>query len=140
MIMYKNRIYVPNVRDLKHIILHEMHNVPYAGHPEYQKTVAAVKSHYFWPGMNTNIVEYITKCMECQKVKDEHRHLEGLLYPLLIPKWKWEVVTMDFNIGLPRIGKQHNSITVVMDKLMKVAHFIQLKNTHKAIDVADIFM
>jgi hypothetical protein len=33
------------------MILKEMHNVPYAGHPGYQKIVAAVKSHYFWPGM-----------------------------------------------------------------------------------------
>ena len=45
-IIYKNRIYVPNVQDLQHIIFHEMHNVPYVGHPGYQKIVAAVKSHY----------------------------------------------------------------------------------------------
>jgi hypothetical protein len=32
-------------------ILKEMHNVAYAGHPGYQKTVEAVKSHYFWPGL-----------------------------------------------------------------------------------------
>jgi hypothetical protein len=45
------------------------YNVPYVGHPGYQKPVAAVKSHYFWPGMKKEIVEYITKCMERQKVK-----------------------------------------------------------------------
>jgi hypothetical protein len=50
-LLYKNRIYVPNVQDLKCMVLHEMHNVPYAGHPGYQKIMAAVKSHYFWPGM-----------------------------------------------------------------------------------------
>ena len=44
-ILYKNIIYVPNVQDLKLMILNEMHNVPYAGHPGYQKIVAAVKSH-----------------------------------------------------------------------------------------------
>jgi hypothetical protein len=32
------------------MILHEIHNVPYAGNPGYQKIVARVKSHYFWPG------------------------------------------------------------------------------------------
>ena len=46
-----NRAYVPNVQDLKLAILKEMHNVPYVGHLGYQNTVAAVKSHYFWPGM-----------------------------------------------------------------------------------------
>jgi hypothetical protein len=71
-LLYKNKIYVPNVQDLKLMILNEMHNVPYAGHPGYQKTVAAVKGHYFWPGMKKEIVEYIARYMEFQKVKDEH--------------------------------------------------------------------
>jgi hypothetical protein len=32
-LLYKNKIYVPNVQDLKLAILHEMHIVSYAGHP-----------------------------------------------------------------------------------------------------------
>jgi hypothetical protein len=54
-LLHKNIIFVPNVQDLKRIILHEIHNVPYAGHPRYQKIVAAVKSQYFWPGMKREI-------------------------------------------------------------------------------------
>ena len=87
-LMYKNINYIPNVQDLKRMILHEMHNVPYAGNPGYQKIVAAVKSHYLWPGMKKEIGEYIARCIECQKVKAEHRHLARLLQPLLIPEWK----------------------------------------------------
>jgi hypothetical protein len=34
-LLYKNRVYVPNVQELKLMILKEMHNVPYAGHPGY---------------------------------------------------------------------------------------------------------
>jgi hypothetical protein len=64
-LMYKNIIYVPNSQELKIIILKEMHNVPYVGHPGYHKTVAVVKSHCFWPGMKKEIVEYIARCMEC---------------------------------------------------------------------------
>jgi hypothetical protein len=139
-LLYKNIIFVPNVQYLKHMILQEMHNVSYVGHPGYQKIVAAVKSYYFWPGMKREIVEYITRCMECQKVKAKHRHPTGLLQPLPIPEWKWEVVTMDFITGFPRTGKMHDSIMVVVDKLTKAAHFIPLKTTHKAADVANIFI
>jgi hypothetical protein len=117
-----------------------MHNVTYAGHPGYQKTVVAVKRHYFWPSMKREIAEYIARCMKCQKVKAEHRHLAGLLQPLPIPEWKWEVVTMDFITGLPRTSKQHDSIMVVVGKLTKAVHFIPLKTTHKATDVANIFL
>jgi hypothetical protein len=117
-----------------------MHNVPYVGHPGYQKIVVVVKSHYFWPGMKKDIVEYIARCMECQKVKFEHRHPAGLLQPLPIPEWKWEVVTMDFITRLPEISKQHDSIMVVVDKLTKAAYFIPLKTTHKSADVVNIFV
>jgi hypothetical protein len=102
--------------------------------------VVAVKIHYFWPGLKKEITEYIARCMECQKVKAEHRHPTGLLQPLPIPEWKWEVVTMDFITGLPRTSKQHDSIMVVVDKLTKAAHFIPLKTTQKAADVVDIFL
>jgi hypothetical protein len=90
--------------------------------------------------MKREIVEYITRCMECQEVKTEHRHPTILLQPLPIPEWKWEVVTMDFIMGLPKIDKLHDSIMVVVDKLTKAAHFIPLKTTRKATNVADIFM
>jgi hypothetical protein len=63
-----------------------------------------------------------------------------LLQPLPIPEWKWEVVTMDLITGLPIKNKQHDSIMVVVDKLTKSAHFIPLKTTHKATNVADIYM
>jgi hypothetical protein len=94
--------------------------VPYVGHLGYQKTMTTVKNHYFWPGMKKEIAEYITRCMECQKVKAKHRHSTGLLQPLPILEWKWEVVTMDFITGFPSTDKQHDSIMVVVDKLTKV--------------------
>ena len=71
--------------------------------------------------MKKEVDDFIAKCLECQKVKDEHRHLVGSLQPLTIPEWKWEVVTMDFITKLPRTNKQHDSTMVVVDKLTKAA-------------------
>jgi hypothetical protein len=117
-----------------------MHNVPYAGHLGYQKIIAAVKSQYYWSGMKKEVAYFIAKCLECQTVKAEHKHPTGLLQPLPILKWKWEVVTMDFITKLPTTNKQHDSIMLVVDKLTKVAHFILVKLTHKATNIADIYM
>ena len=36
--------------------------------------------------------------------------------------------------------RQHDSIMVVVDKLMKPAHFIPVKSTHKIDDIPKIFM
>ena len=38
------------------------------------------------------------------------------------------------------MGKLHDSVMVVMDKLTKSAYFIPLKTMHKAVEVVDIFM
>jgi hypothetical protein len=64
-LLYKNRICVPNSQELRIMILEEMHNVPFVGHPAYQKIVATIKSHYFWLGMKKEITGYIVRCMEC---------------------------------------------------------------------------
>jgi hypothetical protein len=90
--------------------------------------------------MKNDVAEYIARCMECQKVKVEHRHPAGLLQPLPIPEWKWDVVTIDFITKLPKTPKQHDAIMVVVDKLTKAAHFIPIKTTHKAANIADIYM
>jgi hypothetical protein len=47
---------------------------------------------------------------------------------------------MDFIIRLPRSTEQNDAIMLVVDKLSKVAHFIHVKSTCKAIDIAIIFM
>jgi hypothetical protein len=139
-LMYKGKIYVPNSHELKNMILREMHNVPYVGHLGYQKTIATIKSQYYWPGMKKEVVDFISKCLECQRVKDEHRHPASLLHPLPISEWKWVVVTMDFTGKLHITHKQHDSIMVVVDKLTKASHFIPVKLTHKETNIAYIYM
>jgi hypothetical protein len=90
--------------------------------------------------MKKDVVEYITRCMECQKVKDEHRNPASLLYPLPIPKNKWKVIIMDFITGLTRTNKQHDSIMAVVEKLTKDVHFVSVKTTHTMANIAEIFM
>ena len=47
----KGRVYIPNSSELRKSVLQEMHNVPYAGHPSYQKIVTAIRKEYFWPSI-----------------------------------------------------------------------------------------
>ena len=47
---------------------------------------------------------------------------------------------MDFITRLPMTWRKHDSIMVVVDKLIKVAHFIPINSTHKTNDMAEIFM
>ena len=90
--------------------------------------------------MKKEVEKHLECCIECQQVKDEHQHPKGLLHPLPILEWKWEVIRMDFITGLPNNFKQHESIMVVVDKLSKETHFISVKYTYKDVNIADIFM
>ena len=47
---------------------------------------------------------------------------------------------MNFIIGFPRTSRQHESIMVVVDRLSKVAHFIVVKSTNSASEVAQVFI
>jgi hypothetical protein len=137
---FKNRIYVPNYVDLKLVILNELHKNPYSGHPGYQKMITTLRKQFYWPNMKSETTDYLSKCLDCQQVKVEHQHPTGLLQPLPIPEWKWEIISMDFITGLPKTQRQHDSIMVVVDKLSKSAHFIPVKSTYKAINITEIFM
>jgi hypothetical protein len=54
------------------------------------------------------VANFIARCMECQKVKNEYRHLVRFLHRLPIPEWKWEIVTIDFITKLLRITMKHS--------------------------------
>ena len=71
-LLYKDKLYVPNVPKVKLLILDEVYKTPYSGHPGYQKTITILRKEYFWPNMKTEVAEYITMCLECQQVKTEH--------------------------------------------------------------------
>ena len=79
--------------------------------------------------MKKEVAEYVAKCLTCQKVKAKHQRPGVELQPLEIPEWKWDQITMDFVVGLPRTTKGHDAIWVVFDRLTKSTHFIFIKTT-----------
>ena len=141
LMLYKNRLYVPNVLEIKSLILNEVHKSPYSGHPGYQKMITMLRKYYFHPNMKNEVAEYIARCIECEEVKDEHRHPTGLLQPLPIPYWKWEIISLDFRTGFPKNQYENDYVMVAVDKLSKEAHFIHVKTTYKDANiVASILM
>jgi len=120
---------VLNKSELKKLILREFHVKPYLGHIGYHKTLNVVKIFYYWQNVKKDVEEFVARCLDCQMVKAEYKHIGGLLQLIAIPKWKWEVISIDFITGLPRIVREHDSIIVVVDKLTNIAHFIIVMST-----------
>ena len=57
LLTYKNIIYIPNVANLRRIVMDEIHQTSYSGHLGYQKTIATARKQYFWPGMKNGIAK-----------------------------------------------------------------------------------
>ncbi|GKE17507.1 putative reverse transcriptase domain-containing protein [Tanacetum coccineum] len=70
-------------------------------------------------------------CYVCSKVKAEHKKPLGLLQQPEIPEWKWENITMDFIVKLPRTSSVHDAIWVIVDPLTKSAHFLVVREDFK---------
>ncbi|XP_070003314.1 uncharacterized protein [Nicotiana sylvestris] len=51
---------------------------------------------------------------DARDVKYEHQRPGGLLQQIMIPEWKWERITMDFIIGLPRTLRKFDAIWVLL--------------------------
>ncbi|GJV24145.1 putative reverse transcriptase domain-containing protein [Tanacetum coccineum] len=109
--------------------MHESLKSKYSIHPGSDKMYQDLKKLYCWPNMKAISAEYVGKCLTCSRVKAECHKPSGLLIQPEIPTWKWERVTMDFIIKLPKTSSGHDTIRVIVDCLTKSAHFIPTKAT-----------
>jgi transposase InsO family protein len=69
-----------------------------------------------------------------------HQRPAKLLQPLKIPKWKWEQIRIDLIVGLARTQAGYDSICVIVDRLLKVSHFIPLKTTYSGAKLVELYM
>ena len=99
-----------------------------------------LKKSYWWKRTKVDVAKYVPSCGVCQRVKAERKRPAGKLQSLEVPLWPWDDVTIDFVVGLPRTPKGKDSIWVVVDRLSMVAHFILIRSTNSASDLAPIYM
>jgi hypothetical protein len=114
-VWFNNRIVVPKDDDVRQQILDEAHLSRYSIHPGSTKMYHDIKQHYWWTKMKIEIARYVVKCNTCTRVKAIHMKTAGPLQSLHIPTWKWEDISMDFIVGLPRTAKGFDSIWVIVD-------------------------
>ncbi|GKE80721.1 putative reverse transcriptase domain-containing protein, partial [Tanacetum coccineum] len=121
----KNRSWIPLFGDLRALIMHESHKSKYSIHPGSDKMYHDLKKLYLWPNMKAEIATYVSKCMTYAKVKAEYQKPSSLLVQPIIPIWKWENITMDFVIKLPKTTSGQDTIWLIVDRLTKFAHSYQ---------------
>ena len=137
---FGDRLCVPDQEELRRQILDEAHRTPYAMHPGSTKMYQDLKNRFWWPGMKRDIARYVSICLTCQRVKAEHQRPGGVLQPIQIPEWKWEDISMDFIVGLPRTTNGFDAIWVIVDRLTKSAHFLAIKISYSMEKLAQLYL
>ena len=124
-----NRLFVPDVPELRTRILREIHDTPPGGHAGRASTYDRVSTHYFWPRMTDSVARYVKSCYTCKRTKAYREGKQGLLKPLPIPERYWHDIFIDFITSLPmckRYGREFQYIFVVVDRLSKKKKFIPM--------------
>ncbi|GKC36252.1 putative reverse transcriptase domain-containing protein [Tanacetum coccineum] len=132
--------WLPCYGDLRTVIMHESHKSKYSIHPSSEKMYQDMKKLYWWPNMKANIAIYVSKCLTYAKVKEEHQRPSGLLVQPDIPQWKWDNITMDFVMKLPKSSQGYDTIWVIVDRLTKSAIFVPMRETDPIDKLARMYL
>ncbi|MBW0583151.1 hypothetical protein O181_122866 [Austropuccinia psidii MF-1] len=139
LLLFKDRVVVPNDPTIQLRILQKRHDSPLAGHPGQGKTLKAVKRDLHWSGMTQLIKDYVSSCQQCSRNKNIHHKKFGLLKPLPIPNGPWICLSMDFITQLP-LNNSFVSILAIVDRFSKMAVFISTMSSIASLDLAHLFI
>ncbi|GJT11547.1 putative reverse transcriptase domain-containing protein [Tanacetum coccineum] len=114
-VWFEDRLCVPNDQALREKVMTEAHSSPFTIHPGSTKMYRDLKQYF------------------------GGTHEARCGYPLEIPMWKWDEISMDFVTGLPTTQKRHDAIWVVVDRLTKSAHFLPIRKNYGISKLAEIF-
>jgi hypothetical protein len=140
---YYAKVYVPASQEKR--IMQEAHDAIGSGHPGIKKTHDKLRKYYYFPQMRRKVKEYVGKCMECALNKPTRHQPYGEMDIPVYPDKPWEVITMDFILGLPESQQpmtkvKFDAILTVQDRLTKYTYFIPYKETSTAEDLAYWFI
>ena len=111
------RLAVPSGLVLRQELMAQFHNSPTVGHPGRDKTLTLVSQHYWWPGMNMWIEQYVAGCVHCQQSKIHTTKKKTPLY--CIPRdpsgCPFNVIMLDLFTQLPR-ANGYDAILMIMDQ------------------------
>ncbi|GJW43336.1 putative reverse transcriptase domain-containing protein [Tanacetum coccineum] len=103
---FNGRSWLPCYGNLRTVIMHESHKSKYSIHPGVDKMYQDMNKLYWWPNMKADIAIYI-------------------------PEWKWDNITMDFVIKLPKSSQGYDT---------KSAIFVPIRETDPLDKLARMYL
>ncbi|SOV09705.1 uncharacterized protein UDID_19292 [Ustilago sp. UG-2017a] len=139
LLTYQDLVCVPDVDDLRLLIVQDHHDSPSAGHPGRRKTLSLVRQSFFWLGMSKFVHSFVDSCEMCWRIKAVRHKPYGPLKSLPVPPHPWSSISMDLIEQLPP-SSDFTAILIVVDRLTKMAIFVPTTNELDAPELAKLFL
>ncbi|QRV77936.1 Retrotransposable element Tf2 protein [Ceratobasidium sp. AG-Ba] len=139
LLIFKNKIYVPNDKSIRKDILTSRHDNMAAGHPGQFRTLELVNQKYYWKSLKKSVNDYVSNCESCIRNKHSNQLPPGLLNPIELPSRPWDHINYDLITGLPE-SEGFDAILTVVDRMSRMVHFIPTTSRASASDVANLFV
>ena len=94
-------------------VLELAHNVPMAGHRGQERTLQRICGRFWWPGLKTDVKQYVRSCSECQTMSRREQKVPILQMPIM--KKPFERNEMDVVGPLPTSSTRKQYILVICD-------------------------
>jgi hypothetical protein len=138
-LLLDDRIYVPDIDNLRTRVLQFKHDHILSGHFGQAKTLELVRREYTWPNIRTQVKEFCQSCVTCMRSKPQRHRPYGNLKQLPIPDRPWNSISMDFIEKLPSLSG-YDTILVIIDRLSKQAIFIPTHDTITSVQLSRLFV
>ena len=112
---HHKRVTVP--AHLQEQLLTEHHSSLSGGHFGVKKPYGALARHWWWDGMYSDVIKFVTNCPECAIVTGGGRHHRAPLHPIPVCR-PFQIVGVDI-MELPQTNRGNKYVLVFQDYLTK---------------------
>ncbi|MBW0545707.1 hypothetical protein O181_085422 [Austropuccinia psidii MF-1] len=124
-------------RSLINIVLKKCHDSPFSGHLSEDRIREKIKTCIWWPMWQKDVSEYCKACDRCQKANKSAAKKLGNMIKIQEPSRPWEIVHMDWLIGLPPRGERsYNTFLAIVDRFSNTPIFLPCHKDDTAMDTA----
>ena len=136
---YRGLLYVPNYHALQMHLCRIHHDTPVASHLGIGNIYKLLHRNYYWPDMQRFVRRYVCHCHVCKRSKGSRFKKQGVLQPLLVPKQRWQHISIDLVTGIPK-AQGCDAILNVVDRLSKERYYIGTTKKLNAEGLANLFL
>ena len=139
LLLFNDRLVVPEDDDLRVRLLQEAHDQVSTAHPGQSKTYRLVYDRYYWPNLRTDVRRYVSNCQTCRRSHVPRDRPPGLLQPLPIPDRPWQHISVDFK-EFPPDKSGRDMLIVFICRLSKRSISIPCQKNTDAKETARIYI